>query len=110
MKILSRKNASEYIHEEHIGELKYISAYVPLMNSENKFLAYLNLPYFTQSGALTRDVTNLVVAVINIYMILMLVILLVSVFLADRITQPLRMIQNRIAQVSLSREKRDDPV
>jgi two-component system nitrogen regulation sensor histidine kinase NtrY len=77
---------------------------VPLLNSENKFLAYLNLPYFTQSGALTRDVTNLVVAVINIYMILMLLILLVSVILADRITQPLRMIQNRIAQVSLSEQ------
>jgi len=101
---LSQGNASEYIHNEHIGKMKYISAYVPLMNSENQFLAYLNLPYFTQSGALTRDVTNLVVAVINVYMILILLILLVSVFLADRITQPLRMIQNRIAQVSLSQK------
>ncbi|MDF1575117.1 MAG: ATP-binding protein [Bacteroidales bacterium] len=101
---LSRENASEYIHNEHIGDMKYISAYVPLMNSENKFLAYLNLPYFTQSGALARDVTNLVVAVINVYLILILLILLVSVFLADRITQPLRMIQNRIAQVSLNRK------
>ena len=99
---LSIENASEYIHQEHIGKLSYISAYVPLMNSENQFLAYLNLPYFTQSGDLARDVTNLVVAVINVYMILMLLILLISVFLADRITQPLRMIQNRIAQVSLS--------
>ena len=99
---LSIENASEYIHDEHIGELKYISAYVPLVNSENQFLAYLNLPYFTQSGDLARDVTNLVVAVINVYMILMLLILLISVFLADRITQPLRMIQMRIAQVSLS--------
>ena len=101
---LAYENASEYIHNEHIGEMQYISAYVPLLNSENEFLAYLNLPYFTQSGALTRDVTNLVVAVINIYLILMLVILLVSVLLADRITQPLRMIQNRIAQVSLSKK------
>lgn len=101
---LARRNASEYIHNEHIGELQYISAYVPLLNSNNEFLAYLNLPYFTQSGALTRDVTNMVVAVINIYLILMLVILLVSVILADRITQPLRMIQNRIAQVSLSQK------
>ncbi len=100
----SQENASEYIHNEHIGKMKYISAYVPLMNSENQFLAYLNLPYFTQSGALTRDVTNLVVAVINVYMILILLILLVSVFLADRITQPLRIIQNRIAQVSLSQK------
>ena len=101
---LAQQNASEYIHDEHIGKMQYISAYVPLLNSENEFLAYLNLPYFTQSGALARDVTNLVVAVINIYMILMLVILLVSVLLADRITQPLRMIQNRIAQVSLSQK------
>ncbi|MCK4879926.1 MAG: hypothetical protein KAS82_04665, partial [Bacteroidales bacterium] len=101
---LSRGDASEYIHNERMGEMNYISAYVPLMNSENKFLAYLNLPYFTQSGALARDVTNLVVAVINVYMILMLLTLLVSVFLADRITQPLRMIQNRIAQVSLSQK------
>jgi two-component system nitrogen regulation sensor histidine kinase NtrY len=101
---LTRLNASEFIHNEHIGKMQYISAYVPLLNSENEFLAFLNLPYFTQSGALTRDVTNLVVAVINIYMILMLVILLVSVLLADRITQPLRMIQNRIAQVSLNKK------
>lgn len=99
---LSGGGASELIHEEHIGELNYISAYVPLLNSNNEFLAYLNLPYFTQSGALTRDVTNMVVAVINIYLILLLVILGVSVFLSERITQPLRMIQSRIAHVSLS--------
>jgi len=97
-------SVSEFIHNEHIGEMKYISAYEPLLNSENRFLAYLNLPYFTQSDALTQDVTNLVMAVINIYLILLMVILLVSVLLADRITQPLRMIQNRIAKVSLSKE------
>ncbi len=97
-------NASEYIHSEHIGEMRYISAYIPLLNSQNKFLAYLNLPYFTQSGELTKDITNLVVAVINVYLILLIVILLLSVFLADRITQPLRMIQLRIAQVSLSQK------
>jgi two-component system nitrogen regulation sensor histidine kinase NtrY len=101
---LTQGNASEYIHNERIGKMKYLSAYIPLMNSDNKFLAYLNLPYFTQSGALARDVTNLVVAIINVYMILMLLILLLSVFLADRITQPLRMIQSRIAQVSLGQK------
>ncbi|MEN8157635.1 MAG: ATP-binding protein, partial [Bacteroidota bacterium] len=98
---LAGGSASEYIHDERIGELKYISAYVPLLNSENHLLAYLNLPYFTQAGVLTRDVTNMVVAVVNIYLILLLLILGVSVFLADRITQPLRVIQNRIAKVRL---------
>ena len=107
---LSDGRASEIIHEEHIGELNYISAYVPLLNGDNEFLAYLNLPYFTQSGVLTRDVTNMVVAVINIYLILLLVILGASVFLADRITQPLRMIQSRIAKVSLSAKNETDPL
>jgi signal transduction histidine kinase len=99
---LAGGKASEFIHEERVGGLKFISAYVPLLNSNNKFLAYLNLPYFTQSGALTRDVTNMVVAVINIYLFLLLIFLGASVLIADRITQPLRMIQSRIAQVSLS--------
>jgi len=101
---LSRGRVSEYIHEEHIGRLKYISAYVPLLNNQNEFLAYLNLPYFTQSGALARDVTNVVVAVVNIYLILLLLVMGASVFMADRITQPLRVLQNRIARVSLSSE------
>jgi len=109
-------NASEFIHNEHIGGLKYLSAYVPLLNGDNKLLAYLNLPYFTRNDALAQDVTNLVVAIMNIYIILMLVILLVSVFLADRITQPLRMVQNKIAQVSLNMKndkiayKREDEI
>jgi len=100
--ILGPGEASEYIHNEHIGGLRYLSAYVPLLNGENQLLAYLNLPYFTRNDSLAQDVTNLVVAITNIYIVLILVILLVSVFLADRITQPLRMVQNRIAQVSLN--------
>jgi nitrogen fixation/metabolism regulation signal transduction histidine kinase len=52
---------------------------------------------------LAQEVTNLVVAILNIYVILLLVILFLSVFLADRITQPLRVIQNKIAHLSFSK-------
>mgnify|MGYP006284564277 CR=1 FL=1 len=101
---LSMENYSLFIHTERIGKMTYQSAYVPLMNSENKFLAYLNLPYFTQPEMLAQEVTNLVVAILNTYVILLLFILFLSVFLADRITQPLRFIQSRIAQLSLSKK------
>ncbi len=99
---LSGADYSAYIHTESIGKMTYQSAYVPLLNSENKFLAYLNLPYFTQPEILAQEVSNLVVAILNTYVILLLLILFLSVFLADRITQPLRFIQSRIAQLSLS--------
>ena len=63
MRVLKR---SQYFHNERIGGLKYLSAYVPFVNSDNSILAYLNLPYFTRQDELTREVTNLVVAIINI--------------------------------------------
>ena len=100
---LSKENYSIFIHTEEIGNMNYQSAYVPLLNSENDFLAYLNLPYFTQPEMLAQEVTNLVVVILNTYVILLLLILFLSVFLADRITQPLRFIQSRIAQLSLSK-------
>ncbi len=100
---LSKEHYSIFIHTEEIGNMSYQSAYVPLLNSENDFLAYLNLPYFTQPEMLAQEVTNLVVVILNTYVILLLLILFLSVFLADRITQPLRFIQSRIAQLSLSK-------
>jgi two-component system nitrogen regulation sensor histidine kinase NtrY len=100
---LSKEDYSAFIHTERIGKMSYQSAYIPLLNNENKFLAYLNLPYFTEPEVLAQEVTNLVVAILNTYVILILLVLFLSVFLADRITQPLRFIQSRIAQLSLSK-------
>ncbi len=93
---------SEYIHDEHIGGLKYLSAYVPFVNSENKMLAYLNLPYFTRQDELTREITNLVVAIINIVVLLSLLSFSIAVFMSNRITHPLRLLQDNIARISLS--------
>jgi two-component system, NtrC family, nitrogen regulation sensor histidine kinase NtrY len=100
---LSREDYSVFIHTEEIGSMKYQSAYVPLLNSENNLLAYLNLPYFTEPELLAQEVTNLVVVILNTYVILLLLVIFLGVFLADRITQPLRFIQSRIAQLSLSK-------
>lgn len=100
---LAEEKYSKFTTIESIGDMSYQSAYVPLLNNENRLLAYLNLPYFTQPEVLAQEVTNLIVAILNLYVILLLLILFVSVFLADRITQPLRFIQNRIARLSLSK-------
>lgn len=93
---------SEYIHDENIGGLTYLSAYVPFVNSENKLLAYLNLPYFTRQDELTSEIANLVVAIINIFVLLTLLTLTLAVFMANTITQPLRMIQEHISRFRLS--------
>ena len=93
---------SEYIHHENIGGLEYLSAYVPFVNSENTLLAYLNLPYFTRQDELTSEITNLVVAIVNILVLMSLLSFTIAVFLSNKLTLPLRLLQESFARVSLN--------
>ena len=92
----------KFEHEEHIGSLKYVSAYVVVLNDNNDPLAYLNIPYFVGSDDIREQISSLIVAVINAYLIFVLIAISLAVFVAKRITYPLSMIQNRLEKVSLS--------
>jgi signal transduction histidine kinase len=94
---------AEFIHEERIGGLNYLSAYVPFLNAENELLAYLNLPYFTRQDNLRSEITNLVVAVINVYAILILITLSLAYLISNQITKPVSLLQNRLAQIQLGK-------
>ncbi len=92
---------AEFIHRENIGKLRYLSAYVPFMNADNVLLAYLNLPYFTQQDVLRQEITTLTVAIVNIYVLLILITIAVAIFISDAITKPLRLLQERFGQIKL---------
>lgn len=98
---LSYEMKPEFIHNEKIGNLRYLSAYTPFKNAENKLTAYLNLPYFTHQEELTREISTMAVAAINIYVLLLLLTFLIAVVIANRITQPLRIIQTKFSEIKL---------
>ncbi|MBU0764774.1 MAG: GHKL domain-containing protein, partial [Bacteroidetes bacterium] len=99
---------AQFIHTENIGKLEYLSVYVPFSNNENKPLAYLNLPYFSKQTELTREITALVVTIINIYLILFLLTISVAVIITNRLTHPLRLIQQNFREVELG--KKNEPI
>ena len=101
---LSFNRKSEFIHEESIGTYSYVSAYVVVLNDNNIPLAYLNIPYFVGSHELRKQVSSLIVGVINAYLIFVLLAISFAVFVAKRITHPLSMMQNRLGKVSLSKK------
>ncbi len=103
-KLLLEKR-SEYIQKERIGNLEYISAYVPFINNRNQLLAYLNLPYFTRQSVWSNELSSLVVTILNIYVFLILISVGVAVFLSDKITRPLRLIQEKFAKIQLDEKK-----
>ena len=95
---------SFYSQTETIGRLKYVSVYVPFYNIENDVLAYLNLPYFRMQSLLAREISNLVVAIVNFTLLLVLVTMGFAVFISGRLTSPLSMLSEGLASVELGKK------
>ena len=101
---LENLKKSEYLQKEKIGNLEYISAYIPFYNTDNGLLAYLNLPYFRMQSALTREISNMIVAVINFTLLLIVITMGIAVFISGRLTTPLAVLSSRLASVELGKK------
>ncbi len=93
-----------YIHQENVGTLEYTSAYALFRDADKRRVAFINLPHFTKPGALQKEISNLIVAVINLYVVLFIIVAAVSFFMANKITQPLRMLQNKFMGIELGKQ------
>jgi len=96
----------DFVHEERIGKLNYISAYTPFYNEKGELLAYLNLPYFAKQAELDEEISSFLVSVINIFVLLFILSIIVGLFISQWITSPLRAIRESLAQVDLGKSNR----
>ncbi len=101
---LTNLTKSEYLQKEKVGNLEYISAYIPFYNSDNSVLAYLNLPYFRMQSILAREISNLVVAVINFTLLLIVITMSLAVFISGRLTAPLAMLGEGLASFEFGKK------
>jgi len=95
---------SEYYQKEKIGKLEYLSAYVPFFNADDKVLAYLNLPYFRMQSVLAKEISNLIVAVFNFTLLLIVITMSLAVFISGRLTSPLTMLSKGLASVGVGKK------
>lgn len=92
---------SSFIHDESIGNMDYLSAYVPFRNDENQVIAYLNLPYFAKQNQLEKELSQFFTALINIYALLFLISIFIAVVFANYISEPVRLIKEKISALQL---------
>jgi signal transduction histidine kinase len=106
MALINLKDFSraEYFQTEKIGNLEYISAYIPFLNADNKVLAYLNLPYFRMQSVLAKEISNLIVAVINFTLLLIVITMSIAVFISGRLTEPFSMLSEGLASVEVGKK------
>ncbi len=95
-----------FVHNENIGELSFLSAYAPLSNSSGETVAYLNLPYFAKQSSLQKEILTLLSALVNIYVLLIIIAVAVAIFISRKITEPFDVIGKNIQQVKLGKENK----
>lgn len=101
---MSHATRNQYIQNETIGKLNYLAAYVPIKNDVGSIIAYLNIPYFAQEKELQNEISAFLAALINIYMILLLGSATLALIFADRITNPLQEIGEKMRQITLGQQ------
>ena len=98
--------SSSFINEEKIGELEYLSAYVPFRDENGQVIAFMSLPYFARQYGLQQEIFSLLATLTNIYVFLILISVLLALFISNRITEPLRIIRESLRNLKLDEANR----
>jgi two-component system nitrogen regulation sensor histidine kinase NtrY len=93
----------EYTHNEKIGKLDFLSCYMPFIGNNNQLLGYLNLPYFNKQNELEKEISSVLVALINVYVLLFVLSIVLAIFISNRIMEPLKLLQNKISHIRLGK-------
>lgn len=97
---------SSFIHKETIGNLNYLTAYVPFRNEKREVIAFMSLPYFARQYGLQQEIFALLATLTNIYVFLILISVVMALFISNRITEPLRIIRESLRNLKLDTTNR----
>jgi len=101
---LISEGKTEYIQTESIGNLEYSAVYIPLRNENNKIIAFINLPYFSDTNKVKKNISDVLMTILNLYLVLFLLTALLSVLISEQITKPLTLLQNKFKSVQLGKK------
>ncbi|MCF6365771.1 MAG: ATP-binding protein [Bacteroidales bacterium] len=106
-KAMSLYKKTEFIHKEKIGNLEYSSIYIPLKNDNNKIISYINLPYFIKTNKLKKNISDVLITTLNLYVVLFLLTIFLAFIISTEITRPLRMLQSKFKAVQLGKKQQE---
>jgi signal transduction histidine kinase len=98
---LSKLNYIQFFQEQKIGNLNYLSNYLPVRNDDGKEFAYLNIPYFESQSKLQDEISNFLVTIINLNAFIFLMSGIIALFITNRITESFSLISGKMKQINL---------
>ena len=81
--------SSLFIHNESIGNMQFNSAYLPFYSDRDRVLGFVNLPYFAKQDESKKEISSFLVTFLNVYILLILFSIFVTILISNYITAPL---------------------
>lgn len=98
---LANQGRTDVVQNEKIGSLEYKAAYAPLRGPDGNTLAYVGLPYYAKRRDLRDDVSDFMGALLNVYVLLLLIASSIAILIANSITKPLVIIGEQFKRFKL---------
>ena len=94
---------NKFTQSERINNFEYLSSYVPLKKRNGEIVAFLNLPYdlVGSNNIRSRDVAEFLGALLNVYVIFLLIAGIVAFLLANSVTRPLAVIGEKLRLIKI---------
>lgn len=104
---LSRLRQVQHVQEEQIAELSYLSIYAPVRDEDGNVYGYLNIPYFASQRELNQEISNFLVAIINLNAFIFLIAGVIALFITNRITRSFSIISSKMREVNLGQKNEE---
>jgi signal transduction histidine kinase len=101
---LKKNQVSAFSDTERAGTLNYLTLYTPVFNPDKDLIGFVNLPYFAKQSDLVNELSGIISALINVYVILFVISIVAGLILSGYITKPLRLIKQQIANITLGKQ------
>lgn len=98
--------SSEIFMHEKLGGMEYYAIYSDVTDIDDNVIGYLEVPHFNDVNAMRLQLMSTIMPITNAYMVVMLLAVLFSYFLARGITKPLLTISNSIREVRLQKKNK----
>jgi nitrogen fixation/metabolism regulation signal transduction histidine kinase len=93
-------NMNQY---EHIGKLNYLTAYADFYNGDYLQIGYIAVPQFFSQDEIKNEIESFLAVIIHIYLIIIVLVILVSLFIGKQLSAPLIVLENKLKEMRLGR-------
>lgn len=86
---------------EKMGNLNYKSMYAPVRTKQDRIVGYMQIPYFDMGANLDKGLSNILVALINMYTLVFFLSGLASIFISNSVIRSFRLLINQFRTIRL---------